>query len=236
MQDLRRISLKLDKTLWILEDDSASRFVYSDILGIRYHLRFFETLKGLTEAGSMHKVDLLIADLRLPDGNFISHLREKTHRAQVTCDFIVVSSMDDLDVLRACFQDGASDFLSKPFKKNTLIVKVENILARQQKNGIPVLHLEGVSLHPNDSMLCRKEFPSTILTSKEFQIVSALSHGGKNGIPRDQLLSQIWNDLNVTQNTLDVHLSNLRKKLSSLGLDLVCLPHRGYLLADRMGK
>ncbi|MEO5969907.1 MAG: response regulator transcription factor [Bdellovibrionia bacterium] len=228
--------MKTDKTIWILEDDPESQFVYSDILEVRYNVKFFTTLKEFAKAGPLDGVDLLIADLKLPDGHFISHLHEKQNRARVTCDFIVVSSMDDLDVLRACFNDGASDFLSKPFKMNTLIVKIENILAKQQKHGISVAQLDGVTLHPHESCVRRKEYPSSVLTSKEFEILTVIVQGGKEGVSREFILSQIWNDLTVNQNTLDVHLSNLRKKLAFLALDLMFLPHRGYILADRMRK
>lgn len=228
--------MKLDKTIWILEDDSGSRFIYSDILEVRYNLRFFGSLKEFKDAGLPHQVDLMIVDLKLPDGNFINHLRELPKGTKLSCDFMVVSAMDDLDVLRACFEDGAADFLSKPFTKNSLIVKVEQLIARKNKRGASPFHLFGVDLDPIASTLSKVNLPSVTLTSKEFQIISCLAKAGNQGVTREQLQTQVWNDVTVNGKTLDVHLANLRKKIGTLALDLQCHSKAGYILTDRVGK
>lgn len=134
--------MKNTKSIWIVEDDAGSQFVYNEILGFRYRLQMFNNLQKFRDAwnNGERKPDLMIVDLHLPDESFLSFLQsEGAKEMKRSTPFIVVSSLDDLDALRICYEEGAVEFISKPFAKSELVVKVERSLAalKDAKRGVP---------------------------------------------------------------------------------------------------
>ncbi len=235
------------KNIWVVEDDAGLQFVYGEILGFRYNLTFFGTLEkfraALKERADTSTPDLLIMDLRLPDGSFLDLLMEADSPKLFSMPFLVVSSMDDLDALRICFEEGAIDYITKPFGKSELIVKIERIFLRppearvfhrEHSNETGAMGQE-ILLDPVTLTVRRGTLQSSPLTSKEFQILSVLKNAPQNALPRDQIVDRVWQKTKVTGKTLDVHLFNLRKKLVGLRVELVFQPPQSFrLLCDRM--
>lgn len=208
------------KCVWIIEDDPGSQFVYSEILGRRYALSFFDTLgdfRSILKTQFLNKPDLLIADLRLPDDSFLTFLNCPVEKKQLIFPFVVVSSIDDVHSLRLCFKKGAQDYLTKPFGRAELQVKVEKILKQKIGANVPQSTLE---LDATTMTLLYENRRSKVLTSKEVQIISALQQADSNSVKRDDLIALIWKDVNVTPKAFDVHLFHLRKKIVNLGLEI----------------
>jgi DNA-binding response OmpR family regulator len=198
--------------IWILEDDSSFQFVYEEILGLAYSIRIFSTLSdfksALTQSETAHP-HLVVADLRLPDGTFLEFLSSSDFSVFEKFPFLVVSSVDDLDALRVCFEKGASDYLTKPFSKNELLIKIERVLKATV-----------LTLDPATLTLIYQEKTSDALTSKEFQIASLLRTAPNHGASRKEILDRVWGRTYVNPNTLEVHIYNLRRKLLPLGLEV----------------
>ena len=159
------MSLAVNKEIWILEDDKGCQFVYEQTLDHRYKTRYFTKIADFQEALSSteHNPALIIADLMLDDGNFMTYLNDSKDNRLVVTPFIIVSSIDDIDALRFCFMEGALDYLTKPFKKNELIVKIENILSgsAKQTNSVQSHKTMNLDGHEIES-----------LTSKQKQLLS----------------------------------------------------------------
>ncbi len=224
--------MKQPKSVWILEDDPGLCFIYREILETRYALDFHNSLASFIRESHEKSADLLIADLRLTDGNFLDFLKKRTSSKNAfKWEFIVVSSIDDLDVLRACFEHGASDYLTKPFTRNELIVKTERIFERLEKRTL---------LFKIDTVRSKLKGPNDVeiqLTAKELQIFIILFDSGGRPVLRNKILKDIWGDINVTPKTLDVHLFHLRKKLSPLFLEIHYHGKEGYSLSgDGVGN
>jgi DNA-binding response OmpR family regulator len=232
--------METKKKIWVVEDDKGLQFVYGEILGMRYSLEFYETLAAFREGLNSRSADpdLLILDLRLPDGSFLDLLTHSESGKLLVIPFLIVSSVDDLDALRICFEEGAIDYITKPFGKSELIVKIERIFQREKspqaiidaKDRLEIL-LDPVTLTVKRGLL-----HSPPLTSKEYQILSVLYTAPENLLPREQIVDRVWQKTKVTGKTLDVHLFNLRKKLANIGVELVFRPpHSFKLLTDGMG-
>lgn len=200
--------------IWILEDDKGCQFVYEQILNKNFNTTFFENIKKFKESydDTMRKNDsikpaMIIADLMLNDGNFLSFLTTEFHGGLgQEVPFIVVSSDDDIESLRLCFKEGANDYITKPFKKNELLVKVETILKNNKSFGSPVkpnVTVNGVVIEG--------------LTSKQKKLLSLFSSSAQWTVDRDQILDKVWGDTTVHPKTLDVHLYNLRRKIHPYG-------------------
>lgn len=205
-------NLVIQKELWILEDDKGCRFVYEQTLDHRYKTNYFESLENFSKALNGLKGDelpsLIIADLMLGDGNFLNYLTNAKEVNIVNIPFIIVSSIDDIDALRFCFKEGALDYLTKPFKKNELIVKIENILSGQGKKTI----IEGAF---KSIILDGHEIDN--LTSKQKQLLTLFLNSPSRSVSRDDILTNVWGTTNVHPKTVDVHLYNLRRKLHDFG-------------------
>jgi len=189
----------------------------------------FSDLRSFTEAvqQKIHP-DLIIADIRLPDGSFISFLssEENTRISYIPCIFI--SSVDDADVVRICYNRGRSDYITKPFGKAELAVKIERMLEGKgvQCSFAPFdLEIDYTSL-----TVIKGKRRSQPLTSKEFQIISAFCEANKQSLMRADIISKVWGQVAVQTKTLDVHLYNLRQKLQPIGLEIRFVPPRQYML------
>ncbi|MCM2278184.1 MAG: response regulator transcription factor [Oligoflexia bacterium] len=222
--------MKTEKTIWVLEDEAGARFVFEEVLGLRYRLEFFPTLGEFlqTLSDKPYRPDLVIADLRLAEDNFLDFISNEKNVELIRSPFIIVSSVDDLDILRACFEDGALDYLTKPFTKNELVVKVERIL-KSRENASPDGQ-SGVVLDASNLTVKRDNSASVQLTAKELRIFSLLHSARGDCVSRKHLLSEVWSGVTVTAKTLDVHLFHLRKKLSKLGIEIRFVPPDGYAL------
>jgi len=205
-------SLLNNKEVWVLEDEEPCRFVYEQTLNHRYKTRYFESLseftKALEEATAETLPAMLIADLMLGDGNFLNFLTDTPDSDIANIPFIIVSGIDDIDALRFCFKEGALDYLTKPFKKNELLVKIENIITGSSKPktiepGQKSIRLDG------------KEVEN--LTSKQMQLLNLFMGSSDRCISRADILEKVWGKTNVHPKTVDVHLYNLRRKLHAYG-------------------
>ena len=204
------MSLAVNKEIWILEDDKGCQFVYEQTLDHRYKTTYFTKIADFREALSESETtpSLIIADLMLDDGNFMTYLNESKDKRLMTTPFIIVSSIDDIDALRFCFMEGALDYLTKPFKKNELIVKIENIISGSIRQANSVQAHKTMNLDGNEI---------ENLTSKQKQLLSLFLNSPGRVVSRDDILEQVWGDTSVHPKTVDVHLYNLRRKLNEVG-------------------
>ena len=209
------------KTIWIIEDELDCQFIYTEVLELRYDLKFFKSIKEIkkhiVDSDDNKKPDLLIADIRLPEESFLSFLESDFKHFLNNVTFIVVSSLDDLDALRICFEKGCSDYITKPFGKCELIVKVERLLSESK---VEPSDYDEVIVNKEKFSISFMDKESTPLTMKEFQIFNTLMLAEDKTIKRKELLKKVWGDVTVTSKTLDVHMFNLRKKLAPVDISI----------------
>ncbi|MBF0315221.1 MAG: response regulator transcription factor [Oligoflexia bacterium] len=202
----------LQRSLWILEDEESAIFVYKQILDLHFNTEYFQSLSLFRGrlASNKERPDLIVADLRLGDGNFLSFLSNHDEKGLLATPFIVVSSLIDLDVLRFCFEEGALDYLIRPFKKEELIAKIEKVLNSNRKKAV-----------------------FSNLTQKETLILKAFYEGKNRTLTREQLIRTVWRDITIDNNTFDVHLYNLRKKIVQIDLYIVANGNGSWTLVDQ---
>lgn len=216
-------------TVYILEDDQNWQIVYKEALGYKFDLRLFYNIHDLTEAlTSNSEPFVLVADLTLENESFLCYLRAHPQLPKIA-KIIVVSANDRPDILEECFSLGVFDYLTKPINTQELTVKIKRLVetseAKRTFMGLSIDRLSNRVFY-NDSELQ--------LTPREFQIVNYLLDRGESGIPKQELQQCIWKNTNVTSNTIEVHVCNLRKKLGTIGFDIVTQsPHTFCLLPKK---
>ncbi len=214
--------------VFILEDDKSWQFVYQETLGVRFDIKLFSNLEEL-EAGLAHQTKpfILLADLKLQDRSFLTYLREHPELPKLA-KILVISSTDEVDILEECFSLGVSDYLTKPINTHELVVKTKRLYELATNKGSLGLHI--------DRMSNRISFNDTEvqLTPREFQILNCLIERGESGVQKEDLLQSIWKNTNVTSNTVEVHICNIRKKLDPIGFEITTkAPHTFCLMPRR---
>jgi two-component system KDP operon response regulator KdpE len=174
------------------------------------------------EAGTVHaaltlfageKIDIMILDLGLPDGDGIDVIRKVRETSQVP--ILVLSSRDDERGKVQALDAGADDYVTKPFGVEELVARVRTALRHrvQQQGARPVFHNEGLSVDLVRRVVTR-EGAEVKLSPKEYGILAQLViHAGKV-LTHRHLLREVWgagNEDDVTY--LRVYIRQLRGKL-----------------------
>lgn len=208
--------MRRSEKILILEDDPGISFILTESLGAKYHLESFDTIRAISRRLSSNQdhPDLIIADLMLKDGYFTDYLNSLPKNTQFNFPFLVISSIDDPSALKFCFEKGALDYLVKPFKKNELLVKVERLL------DVFLNKRKAEMIEKVENQL--KNFQID-LTTKETRILKAFLDASDNILTREELIIKTWGDAQVTQNSINVHLTNLRRKLKDYDMNIISL-------------
>lgn len=194
-------------------------------------------VKGLQKAQSGH-YQLILLDVMLPGLDGLSLLRQL--RQSSYCPVLMLTARgDDIDRILG-LELGADDYLAKPFNPRELSARVRAILRRVELAQHPTvqqpaqLQLNGVTLNrQNRQVTCGDEL--IVLTATEFQLLDYLmSHAGQV-VSKEQLSKDVLGrPLQQYDRSLDMHVSNIRKKLShsSAGEKIQTLRGSGYLFLE----
>ncbi len=162
------------------------------------------------------EADLVLLDINLPyqDGYTICH----EIRKQSDIPIIVLTSRNtDFDELMS-LNIGADDFISKPYNAQVLIARIQKILKRNyeaQVNSVLIHKGLTINLLKATASYGDKEVD---LTKNELGILRLLVVNKGNVIPRDAIIDELWqSDEFIDENTLNVNIVRLRKKLSEIG-------------------
>lgn len=162
------------------------------------------------------KADLVLLDINLPYQDGYTICREI--RKQSDIPIIVLTSRNtDFDELMS-LNIGADDFISKPYNAQVLIARIQKILKRTyeaQVNSVLIHKGLTINLLKATASYGDKEVD---LTKNELGILRLLVVNKGNVIPRDAIIDELWqSDEFIDENTLNVNIVRLRKKLSEIG-------------------
>lgn len=171
--------------------------------------------------------DVIILDLMLPirDGwSVLKELRMAGNRARV----LILSAKDQVyDRVRG-LELGADDYLVKPFAFDELLARLKALVRREYETPNPIVKLGACELN---TALHRVEVNGNelALTPHEVSLLEALALNRGRVMSVSSLEDRIYNfDANVTHNTIEVHISKLRKKLREIGATDVIKTRRGF--------
>lgn len=217
-------SKKLSKEVLIVEDDKEIRSLLANFL----------TEKGMTvteakdgdEADSFIKsktFDVILLDMMLPyktGDELIKILRDnKSREGNAYTPVIVISAKAELETRLDAIKSGADDYITKPFDLNEVYVRIEAVLRRSEGgeyvvgDNEEVLEALGVKydLSANEVTFEGKLIK---LTAKEMKLLLLFMKNPKKTFSKANLYKSVWEDEYIYEdNTINVHMSNLRKKL-----------------------
>jgi DNA-binding response OmpR family regulator len=196
----------------VIEDDALVRSAIINDLADREHaVRTAGTaLDGLREL-SHHPPEVIVLDLGLPDLDGRQALRMM--RAVTAVPVIVATACDDEPEIVRLLNAGADDYLVKPFSCEHLAARIAAVLRRSGvPGGAPALSVGGlrVDLAARQATLDGQPLQ---LSRREFDLLGYLAARPDRVVPRRELLSEVWHQSYGDDQTIDVHVSWLRRKL-----------------------
>ena len=161
---------------------------------------------------------LILLDITLPFFNGYHWCSEIRKLSKVPIVFIS-SASDNMNIVMA-MNMGGDDFISKPFDLHVLVAKIQAILRRTYDFSTQTNLLEhnGAVLNINDNSISHQG-EKVELTKNEYKILQTLLENKGKTVSRDNLMIKLWETDNyVEENTLNVNVTRLRRKLESIGL------------------
>jgi two-component system response regulator MprA len=134
----------------------------------------------------------------------------------------------------AGLDSGADDLLMKPFESDELLARMRALLRRRPPRGSAFLTVSDLRLNPDTREVRRGERPIE-LTNREFELLEYLMRNERLVVSRERLLDEVWGyDPMAPTNTIDVFVSNLRRKLEAGGEPRLLQTKRGagYVLKE----
>src|SRR5437660_2073034 len=141
----------------------------------------------------------------------------KTLRRSDDVPIFVLTARDAVESRVEGLDSGADDYLVKPFERQELLARMRALLRRRPPRGSASLVVGDLELNP-DTHEVRREDRQIELTQREFELLEYLMRNERIVISRQRLLDEVWGyDPFSTTNTIEVFVSNLRRKLESEG-------------------
>ena len=159
--------------------------------------------------------DLVILDLGLPKLDGVEVCRRL--RAESDAPILILTARTDTGDRVEGLDSGADDYLVKPFERQELLARMRALMRRRPPRGTASLAVGELRLNPDTREVHRGD--RTIeLTQREFELLEYLMRNERIVVPRQRLLEEVWGyDPFATTNTIEVFVSNLRRKLESGG-------------------
>jgi len=199
------------KHILVVEDDKmiASGLLYA-LEQEGYTVFHSENVKNALQAITSQKFDLAILDMQLPDGTGFD-VREKLSSTAI----IFLTVVDDESSIVRAFEDGADDYVTKPFRIRELLARVRRTLSAIEGDtrshtitiGDIAIDMTAGKAYKNNTLL--------ELTALEYRLLLTLAAHKGQILSRTQILENIWDSSSnfVEDNTLTVYIKRLRDKL-----------------------
>jgi two-component system, OmpR family, alkaline phosphatase synthesis response regulator PhoP len=202
----------------VIEDNRDLAFaVVSALESEGFEVIVAETGPEGVEKAQSTPVEVIILDLMLPGFDGYRVLRTLRANAVETPILILTARGEEDDKVKG-FRLGADDYVTKPFGAMELVARVEALtrrprLARPRAAAAPVETFGDVEVNRASRIVHRAGEP-VALTPKEYDLLLALMYRSGAVTTRNELLTEVWGyQSDVSTRTLDIHVSELRRKL-----------------------
>jgi two-component system, OmpR family, response regulator MprA len=200
----------------VVEDDEDIALVVQRMLRAEgYETRVAADGDAALEDARGFLPDLVILDLGLPGRDGIEVAREL--RGRDDTPILILTARDAVESRVEGLDSGADDYLVKPFDRQELLARLRALLRRRPPRGSAPLQVGDLSLNP-DTHEVRRQERAVDLTQREFELLEYLMRNERIVISRQRLLDEVWGyDPFSMTNTIEVFVSNLRRKLEAGG-------------------
>ncbi len=200
------------------------------------------TVAEALEEFTRQRPDLILLDLGLPDGDGRDVAREVRRESGVPIIMLTARGTETDRIVG--LEIGADDYVVKPFSSAEVIARIRAVLRRaptddgEEHDDREAIEVRGLRIDPA-SRKASLDGEELELSRKEFDLLAEIAYASGDVIPRDELMSRVWDEnwFGSTK-TLDVHIGWLRKKLGDDASDprwIETVRGVGFRLADDGG-
>ena len=229
------------KSILVVEDQAAYQVIIRGCLSAEFDLDYATTMGDALEKLKARRFDLILLDIVLPDGDGFDVCRQLRRESKNDeTPIIVVTSRDQISDKMLGFENGADDYVTKPFNVSELRARVHANILRPHRapSGLPD-SLSFASLYVD--VRARRVTVGDAgtaheikLTNREYELLVFLLSHPDQAFSRAQLLDRVWgSESDVVDRTVDTHISRLRKKINCLEVALESVPGAGYRFSPR---
>jgi len=203
------------RVLIVEDDDDIAQVLQRSLRLEGYETRIAADGEAALGAANDFVPDLVVLDLGLPklDGMEVA----RRLRSADDVPILMLTARDELESRVEGLDAGADDYLVKPFERQELLARLRALLRRRPPRGSASLVVSDLSLNPDTHEVKRAD-RTVELTQREFELLEYLMRNERIVVPRQRLLEDVWGyDPFATTNTIEVFVSNLRRKLEAGG-------------------
>jgi two-component system OmpR family response regulator len=199
----------------LIEDDAVlGAAVRDQIVADGHSMDWVTRLDAAGDAMASASHDLVLLDLMLPDGRGIGFLKALRSRGDVT-PVVILTALDQVSDRIEGLNAGADDYLVKPFDLGELSARIGSVGRRYSGNPNPII-THGPLAIDLAARSVRRDGRAVPLTSREWALFEALLTRPGQLLSKAQLEEKLYAfDTEVESNTIEVHVSRLRKKLGA---------------------
>ncbi len=213
----------------IVEDELDLNMVLSEMLTIEgyYVDSSYDGTDGLDNALS-GIYDMIILDVMLPEKNGIEVLSE-IRKNKINTPVLMLTAKSEIEDKIAGLDNGADDYLTKPFNSKELLARIRALLRRREKILINEnLKFADIMIDKTTHEIYKKD-QKIKLTKKEYDIMELLILNQGKVVSKDDLTVRIWGfNTDIEYNSIEVYISFLRKKLRAIDSSICISAIRGY--------
>jgi DNA-binding response OmpR family regulator len=203
------------RVLVVEDDDEIAQVLQRSLRLDGYDVRIAGDGEAALDQAAAYHPDLVILDLGLPKLDGIEVARRL--RAADDVPILMLTARDAVESRVEGLDSGADDYLVKPFEREELRARLRALLRRRPPRGSASLVVADLSLNPDTHEVKRGE-RTVELTQREFELLEYLMRNERIVVPRQRLLEEVWGyDPFAATNTIEVFISNLRRKLEASG-------------------
>jgi len=204
----------------LVEDDEMLGKATAEGLKLSYAVDWVKSAEEAEEALSTTDYSLIVLDINLPGKSGLEMLKDLRDEKGDERPVLMLTAMDSLNHKLEGLNSGADDYLVKPFDLDELLARSSALIRRSQGRSNPIITCRDISFNPQ-ARVVKKGETDIALSARETSILEILMGSLGHIISKAQIEERMydWNSgENIESNTVEVHVSSLRKKL---GKDLI---------------
>ncbi|MCD8045141.1 MAG: response regulator transcription factor [Clostridiales bacterium] len=218
--------------IYIVEDDSSIREIETIALkNSNYMVCAFEKAKDFYKKMEEITPDLILLDITLPDESGYDILKKlRTNPSTKRIPVIMVTAKTtEMDMIRG-LDEGADDYIKKPFSIMELITRAKVLLRRTESKEPKILQLGNITID-HDRHLVFVDDRQLELTFKEYELLQYLMTNPSMVLSRESIMRQVWGtEFEGESRTVDMHIKTLRQKLGDAGSRIRTVRNVGYVI------
>ena len=218
--------------IYVVEDDDNIREIETIALkNSNYLVKAFARATDFYRALNDILPDLVLMDVMLPDENgcdIVRRLRSQSATKRLPV-IMVTAKTSEMDMVKG-LDDGADDYIKKPFSVLELLSRVKALLRRSTEETAQQLRVGDIQLD-NARRIVLAQGKGVELTYKEYELLRYLMINAEMVLSRESIMRFVWGtDFEGETRTVDMHIKTLRQKLGPCGRQIGTVRNVGYVL------